>query len=300
MIYFLYGENSFARDNALAEILDGKTPEKLEGETLEKRHLPDIFAGQTLFAAERLIVLKNASQNLEIWTEVEHYLDKIDASTTLIFVETKPDKRTRTYKILQKIAKTREFSLPKNAYEAQKFAEIEAQKLGLKTFDAKNARFLIERVGFESWAIFRALEKLALADTIDDTTIAAIVEAHPSENVFALLETALKGESVRVHEMCKALARTEEPYRVFGLLTSQILQLTMLVFGVGKRASDVAADMKVSPFVLNRLAHYAAQLQEPQARALLAIFATADKQLKSTTAEPWVIIEATLLQASKV
>lgn len=301
MIYFLFGENVYARDAALAEILGGRVPEKIDGDALEKRDLPDIFAGQTLFAAERLIVIKNASENTEIWTEIEDYLEKIDDSTTLIFVDTKPDKRTRTFKLLKKLADTREFAewTPRDHSEASHWIEAEAKKRRI-LLDKASVRFLLDRAGVNQERLAAALDKLELTDEITPEIIAKIIDTHPEENVFDLLETALRGDSQAVQKSLAELRRSEDAYRVFGLLSSQVLQLAALVFGADKSTSEIAADMKMSPFVLNRLAPYAARLTTNKIQILVEHFTLADKQLKSSTIEPWTIVEVVLLRVASV
>lgn len=301
MIYFVFGENVYARDEALAEILGEKIPEKFDGEPLEKRDLPDIFAGQTLFSKERLIVIKNASENTEIWTEIEDYLEKIDDSTTLIFVDTKPDKRTRTFKLLKKLADTREFAewIPRDRSKASQWIEAEAKKRQI-LLNKASAQFLLDRVGVNQERLVAALDKLELTDEITPEIIAKIIDTHPEENVFGLLETALRGDSQAVQKSLAELRRSEDAYRVFGLLSSQILQLAALVFGAEKSTSEIAADMKMPPFVLNRLAPYAARLTTNKIQILVEHFTLADKQLKSSTIEPWTIVEVVLLRVASV
>ena len=111
MITLLVGDNSFEIRRALDHIIesfDGQV-EKVDGSTLEVKQLPDLLMGATLFAEKRLVVIKDLSENTGLWTTLVDWLPRLSEDTHLVLVEEKPDKRTKTFKELQKIAKVKEF-----------------------------------------------------------------------------------------------------------------------------------------------------------------------------------------------
>ena len=59
-----------------------------------------------------------------------------------------------------------------------------------------------------------------LAGEVSDEWIDNVIEQSPTESVFALFETALNGDTKRIAEIIADLRRTEDPYRVFGLVNS--------------------------------------------------------------------------------
>lgn len=286
------------RDQALAELVADRAIERVDGTALELRDLPDLLAGQTLFASERMIVIRNLSENLTLWNELEKYIEKISAETTIILLEAKPDKRTKTYKLLQQHATVREFSGLRNAAEATKFALDESAKRDLK-LDRRLAAGLVDRVGISSWDIVHALEKLAVLETaVDAAVIERIIEAQPSEQVFGLFEASLRGQTARVHEMCQTLALSEEPYRVMGLLAAQVVQLAALV-AAGSNA-NVAGDLGLkSDYGLSKLRPFAKTMTRDTLHDVVDALATADDQMKSTGAEPWSLVEQALVKISQ-
>lgn len=294
MIYLFFGENSYARDQALGEFLAGKTPEKFNGETLERRDLPDIFAGQTLFSSARTIVLKNASENAEIWAGIESYLEKADDATTLIFIETRPDKRTKTYKLLQKLAIVQEFSLPKNNREAEQFVLGEAKNRTLDPSPALAAR-LVTRVGLEPWELVHALEKLAVLGHMSEDTIDTVIEQTPTASAFELFEAALRGDSQLIQRLVGELSLSEDGHRTFGLLSGQVMQLAALA--TAKPDATVAKDIGVHPFALGKLKPLARRVSGTELRRIVSFFADADDRIKMGT-EPWLAIETALQQTA--
>lgn len=293
VIYCLFGENTYLRDQALAALVGDRTIERVNGQSLGVRDLPDLFMGQSLFAADRLIVIRNLAENAAVWQELETYCDQESSETTLIILETKPDKRTKTFKALQENAQVREFMLPKNAAEAIKFTLDEAKNRHLK-FDRRLAQQLVDRTGFNPWEIIHALEKLAVLDIIDEAAITRSIDASPSEQIFGLLEASLNGRVGRVHAMCETLALSEEPYRVMGLLATQVTYLAALV--AADTRQPIAADLGTKPFAIDKLRTVAKKMTRSELRRIVDALATADDQMKSTGAEPWGLVEQALMK----
>lgn len=276
----------------LDEIIGDATPERVDGEEMEARDLPDLFTGQTLFASERMIVIRGLAENATIWAEAEKYFEHVSDTTTIILVEDKPDKRSRTYKLLQKVATLREFTAPKNEGEAVRFATDESKRRGMK-LDSSLVRRIVSRVGDDPWNIVHTLDKLSVLDTVTLETVDNSSEANPTEQVFGLFEASLNGQYDRIRTMCQTLALSEDPYRVMGLLTTQAVQLAALV-AADARAS-VAVDLGLkSDYGLTKLRPGANRLTRAQLCTVVDALASADKQMKSSSESPWALIEQAL------
>lgn len=294
MIYLLLGDNSYARDQALAALTIEKIPEKFDGEVLEVRNLPDLFLGQSLFFEQRLIVIKNASSNAAVWSELAAYLGKVPAETTVILTEAKPDKRTKTYKVLQKLATVQEFSLPKNSREAEQFVLSEAKSRALDLSPALAAR-LVARVGLEPWELVHALQKLAMLGPISEHAIDTVIEQTPAASAFELFEAALRGDSQLIQQLVSQLSLSEDGHRTFGLLSGQVMQLAALV--TAKSDATIAKDIGVHPFALGKLKPLARRVGRTELRRIVSFFADADDRIKMGT-EPWLAIETALQQTA--
>lgn len=302
MITLLTGENSFEVSRALEKIgadFEGDV-ERIDGSELELKQLPDLLMGGTLFATKRLVSIKNLSENKTIWSGFSDWIARVSDDVQLVLVEPKPDKRTKTYKNLQKNAEVREFKpwSERDGMQAEKWVTNEAKSLGF-TLDAKNARLLVTRVGVDQWLLYQALQKLAAVETISPDVIEEIIEANPVESVFNLFEAALKGDGAKVKKMLGTLELGEDPYRLFGLLGGQAFQLAALAVSE-KSSADVAKDLGAHPFALQKLAPYAKKQGKPGTRKIIAAFAEADAGMKTSAIEPWLLIERALIKTANI
>lgn len=300
MITLLMGENSFELDRALAAIVtnfDGHA-EKIDGAELQLKQLPDILMGATLFASSRLVVIRNLSDNKSLWTDFAQWIQRIPEEIHVVLVEPKPDKRTKTYKDLQKIATIHQFGLwsERDGLAAEKWLVAEAGRMGLVLNNA-NAQLLVQRVGLDQWRLLSALEKLVVLDVVDGQVIENTIEANPSENVFYLFETALKGDHKKLQTMIAHLEATDDPYRLFGLLSGQVFQLSALIVS-DQPVSDVAKAIGVHPYAMSQLSRYGKNIDRPTIRKIVAAFADADAGMKSSSVDPWILIEVALQQVA--
>lgn len=299
MISLFVGENTFEITRALERLVadfDGDI-ERIDGTEIEMRQLPDLLMGATLFSVKRLVVIKDLSSNKSVWNDLVDWLPRVGDDVHVVFVDGKPDKRTKTYKELAKVASVEAFPAwtDRDIYRAEQWLEDEARRQKL-VLDKKSVQVLVERVGVDQWQLFHALEKLAVFEVISPQLIEEIIEANPSENVFNLLDAALKGKTEQVSDMLRTLRLTDDPYMVFGLLSSQVFQLAALAVS-DKSSSEVAKDIGAHPFALQKLAPHANRIGKSGAKKIVTAFADADSSLKSTTTDPWLLIERALASA---
>jgi DNA polymerase III delta subunit len=296
------GENSFESAREIERLTRGFGGEiyRLDGESLEVAQLPDLLMGSTLFSDKKLVIIKNLSANKTLWSVLSDWTARLSDDVHLVLVEAKPDKRTKTYKDLRENAAIKEFALwsERDATKAEQWVIEEAKANGF-ALDKKSAQALVLRIGVDQWLLYQAIQKLAVLPKVDAAVIENVIEAAPSENVFNLLDAALRGNAVKVRQMLQVLETTEDPYRLFGLLSGQVFQLAVL--GVSEKpAALVASDLAAHPFALSKLAPYASKLGQEGARHVVAAFAEADAGMKTSVGEPWLLIERALLKTARL
>jgi DNA polymerase III delta subunit len=301
MIRVLTGENTFEIDRALQAIISGfdGTSERFDGLDLELRQLPDLLMGVSLFASKRLVIISGLSENKSTWAVFGDWLGRVSDDIQLVLIEPKLDKRTVTYKELKKLADISEFNLwsDRDHAKAASWLIDESKKLGL-AIDAKQARLIVRRVGINQWALFRAIEKLALLEEVTVSAIEDVIDANPTESVFGLLEAALSDDRVRLSGMLAVLEQTEDAFRLLALLSSQVFQ--MAAAAVAGDDDSIVKDFGVHPYVASRLSAGAKDLGRGGARKLINIFAKADDDIKLSRGEPWLIIERALMQVASL
>lgn len=300
MMILLAGENSFEIEREVARLIahfDGDIV-KVDGEALELSQLPDLIMGMSLFMPRRLVIIKNLSENKILWTQLGGWLEKLADTTDLVLVEPKPDKRTKTYKELQKLAEIKEYKAwtERDTAQAEKWLLEEAERLGA-TLDKKSAQALLARVGLDQWQLYHALQKLALLDEVTPEIIQDIIEPTLSENVFLVFEAALKGDKKRVASMLQTLRLSEDPYRLFGLITNQAFYVLVLSLA-GKSSGEVAKDLAVHPFVLSKLAPLVKTRTKEEVKTIVRAMIEADEAMKTSAADPWLLLERALIKVT--
>lgn len=303
MITLLLGENSFEADRALREITNSfkGAVERIDGSQVRTEQLADMLMGVSLLAESRLLVIRGLSENKAIWEKFEAWIPRLSPHIHLVLIESRLDKRTVTYKALKETANVKEFDVwdERDVSKIENWIMSEATKLGIE-IDKKTARFLVQRVGADQWALHNALSLLSLANKIDIATIENIIESRPTENVFRLFETSLKADIQRLQDMLRHLSASEDPHRLFGLLTNQLFQLVTLTVS-DKNSGEVAKDIRIHPYALSQLSPYAQRVEKAGTlRELIAIFAEADDTIKTSPINPWLAIEQMLIRIARL
>lgn len=294
MISLLYGENDFELKSHLrkliSEFADKNAIEKIDGDSITADNLADLLSGVSLFSASRLVIIYDASASKEVW---EKLMDYVQTDTQLILVESNPDKRTKTFKHLQKQATVTEFKNKTDA-ELKNWLLTEAKSINLQV-SSSIAEKIINRAGSDQWKLTFALQKLAQLDGIDEQAIIDHIEPSVQSNVFALIDASLNRSPAKVHELVSEISVTEDPYYFFGLFSSQMFQLVTLSSSDNKPA-EVASDLGVHPYPLQKLSSISRQLNENDLKKIASIVAGCDDQIKRSGAEPWLLIEQALLK----
>lgn len=285
------------RSRALATLVDEfkGDAELVDGTTLTINDLPDLLMATTLFSDTRLVVIKDLSENTAVWNELPTWLERVADGVDVVFVETKPDRRTQTFKELKKAAIIKEFAVwgSKDLSEASGWLVNEADQLGVK-LDKRQATTIVERVGFDQHRLISSLEKLALVgQPVTVQLIEDITDIDPSANVFSLFEIALSGDSAKLRYTIDTLKLVEEPYKVFGLLNSQLFQLSAVVIAGPDDAATT--DFGIHPYVASKLGRAKKTLTRQKLQKIVTAFADADLAMKTSSIDPWLLIEQALM-----
>jgi hypothetical protein len=296
MIYLLHGDNEFEKRAALAALVGDAVMVRRDGEELTLADMQEITIGQTLFTHSSVYVISKLSENSDIWMQLPEI--SFDNDNTIILVESKLDKRTKTYKWLQKTAKTQEFVPLSDRQKPQliTWCETQAHERGYK-LTRKQIGMLINRLGFDQLRLSNFLDQLALAEKITDALINDLVPLARSENVFDLFVAALSKDYETVHSIISYLeseSGVDGAYQTMGLLASQATNLVALVLSGGDNKL-VAADFSVNPYVLQRLSSSVRASNVERLKQINNALFQADLQMKTTGVNPWLLIETALV-----
>lgn len=300
MIYLLYGDNEFKKRAALAALVGDMEVVRRDGEELTATEVCEVVMGQSLFTLEQAVVIADASQNVALWRELPELLG--DTATTVVLLEAKLDKRTKTYKWLQSHAEVRECAHFTERQKPQLSAWcIERATVHGVVLTARQATALIDRLGFDQLRLDLVLQQLALAGELNDELIDALVPLAPAESAFELFAAMLDGDQGKVRAITAYLeagSGDDGAYQTLGLLVSQLVQLNALVLSSGDTGA-VARDFAAHPYALRKVAPYAARITQAQLAVINSALAQADEQMKTTRVSPWLLVEAALVDIAR-
>ncbi len=303
MIQLLYGENDYALRQAEGRIRDAFVDKHgehsvalLQGDALTPADLPQLLQGGTLFAVEKLSVIYDASANKPLWESLGEFLEST-RDVDLLLVETKPDKRTKTFKWLQKNAETQECKLLDERTTVS-WLQTEARRQGIE-LGSTVAAFLVHHSGTDQWRLYHDLMKLSLAEApITQDLIRQIIEPHPTTSVFDVLTSVVRGDSAEALEAVGILKTYEDPYKFFGLLVSQLYTLAVCVTSDRRPSQQIAKDTGIHPYALSQTAKVAQHVDRDRLNRMVLAFDRCDERMKSSGADPWLLIEAAIGQSA--
>lgn len=263
--------------------------ERIDGEAFEPNGLASLLQGASLFTPQRLVVLRDAAKNKPLWDSLGDWLEKVPAETTLVVIEPELDKRTKTYKVLKSKTEFKEFS-PAGSSQLVKWLQAKAKDLGAEIKPA-DAQYLVERTGSDHWRLSQEIEKLAYyKGGINRDAIDELVEPSSEGSAFELLDAALAGEQEKVQKLVTNLKNEEDPYKLFGLLTSQVHTLATITAAGERSVDQIAADSGLHPFVIRKSQSVAKRLGSARIAEIVAQVSECDMQLKTTGTDPWFLL----------
>jgi DNA polymerase-3 subunit delta len=300
VITLLTGSNEFALKQALAALrgdfvrqFGAHAVEQVAGETLDANRLADLFQGSSLFASMRLVIVHDMAANKQAWEALANYAEADNPSTTVVIIEPSPDKRTKTYKALTKFATVKEFG-ELSEHDLATWLQKSAQEMG-NSLSGEAAAYLVGRVGTNQWLLWQELQKLSNAtETITKAHIDNLTEPNPQASVFELLDAVLGHKTATVKELLGPIAATEDPYKFLGLLIAQVHALAIVKYADGRSADTIAKEAGLHPFVVRKTQGLARTVSQAMLMHIVEAVALCDAQLKSTGAEPWLLIEQCL------
>ncbi|MEO7364595.1 MAG: DNA polymerase III subunit delta [Candidatus Saccharimonadales bacterium] len=267
MIRVLAGSNAFGLQHDLQKII-GKfiaehgelAVERVDGEEVSHERIVEAIQALPFLVSKKLVVLRAPSAQKKFVEEVEKILSDIPETNDVIILEPKLDKRSVYYKYLKKKTELTEYAQPdENGLAAwlQREAKARGGNIG-----SNDARYLIGRVGARQQLLSNELDKLLLHDQqVTRSGIDLLTEPTPQSTIFELLEAAFAGRGDRVLQLyAEQRALKVEPQQIVAMIAWQLHILALLKTSGDRSLDEVAAEAKVSPFVLRKSQNIASKL----------------------------------------
>jgi DNA polymerase-3 subunit delta len=311
-LYLFFGEEEFLMERALRRLEAALTEESGEAALRVVREatevsLEEFFAQarvSTLWGSGQLLVLRRAeTYPAPALGAITAYLDH-PAPHSLVIL-TAPSLKPRevekhpVFGRLQKNGAALGFFRLRQG-ELLPWLAQEAKRLG-KTLSPAAAQRLVEVAGDNLFELHQELKKLALfagpEATLTPQQVSQLASHSRTYNIFALVEAL--GETAlprRLAALDHLLDLGEPPARILNMLARQ-LRLLIRYKEAAPHASptDLAKKLKLHPGLVKRLGQQAQNFSLKALRSHLNLLHQADLSLKTSTANPRVWLEYTLI-----
>lgn len=290
MVITLTGANGFAlsqaqRDltaNFLAEEGDMGL-ERINGDEATFERISEALTSLPFLSNKKMVLIRQGSLQKQFAEKAADLLSEVPETTDVIVVEPKLDKRSSYYKWLKKSTDYREFNELDQAGLARWVAQAAKDQGG--AISQADASFLVARVGQNQQLLASELEKLLLySANITRDSILALTEATPQSTIFELLEAAFVGNSSRAMQLyAEQRALKVEPQQIIAMLAWQLHILALVKAGGDRSPEAIAAEAKVSPFVVKKSAAIARKITLAELKRLVGDLAVIDSRSKRET-----------------
>jgi len=275
MIIFLYGKDEFRSLRKLAEIknkfLEKNDPAPAGLFDFEEKdwNLGEIMSNISsggLFSPKKLAIIKNmisakkefSDENFEKFLKNESKKEKSDL--ILIFWESgKLKKSSRSYKLLQRIAKCQEFE-PLDETKLKKWIIGEIQEIGGENISVSPSAVerLIIFVGNDLNLLLREIEKLASFKGKGEITandVDLLVKSKIDTDIFRTVDALARGDKKTALKLLHDhLEAGEDPFYLLSMYFYQFRNLVKVKPLVEKNMpqSEIASKLKMHPFVARK------------------------------------------------
>jgi DNA polymerase-3 subunit delta len=311
-LYLFFGEEEFLMERALRRLEMSLTEESGEAALRVVREaaevsLEEFFAQarmSTLWGSGQILVLRRAeTYPPQALSAVTAYLDHpAPRSLVVLTVPGLKAREVEKHPVFGRLQKDEAALGFFRLREGELFPWLaqEAKRLG-KTLTPAAAQRLVEVVGDNLSELHQELKKLALfagdEATLTPQQVSQLATHSRSYNIFALVEAL--GEAAlprRLAALDHLLDLGEPPARILTMLARQ-LRLLIRYKENAPHASpaDLAKKLKLPPGLIKRLGQQAQKFSLKALRAHLNLLHQADLSLKTSTANPRVWLEYTLI-----
>ena len=278
MLYILYGEDDFSRDEALTEIKEGlgdpsalaTNTSVLDGRDITLDQLAATCDTVPFLGPARLVIVRGLLGLFEPadkgkrppkpkdtgWPSLKDYVGRMPDTTVLVLLDANLKKGNPLLKALAPAAILREFPALKGT-NLTDWIHLRAKKRG-GALSPQAARMLAELAGSNLRILSNEIDKLclyALGRTVETDDMAALVSSAREPSVFAMVDAILEGRTTTATRLLHSLQDegAAPPYLLF-MITRQfrlVIQARDLLQKRSK-ASEIGAALGIRGYALEK------------------------------------------------
>jgi len=328
MIIFFYGQNDFRAKQKITDLKDKFYREVensdhslnvIDGASCDLNSLANSLSSGSLFTVKRMTIVENIfhTNKPALYAEILNYLQEnrlTESPDIILFYD--PSLFSEKGKIMKQVG---DAPRPLNANEKllfeflshQKFAQeyqplsiselinwlkAEAKKNG-SSIDSAASQNLITLVGDDLWLLYQEITKLAQYKKpaeIKASDVKQFVSGNFDENIFALTDAISQKNKSSALKLLEEQLRSGLPLEyILVMIRRQIkilLQLKQTDLA-GHSPSDIAATLKIHPFVVKKGLEQARRFLETDLQKILVKIMDIDQANKTGVGDPQTLID---------
>ncbi len=309
--YLLYGEEDYLkrqyRDKLLqALVAPGDTMNfaRYEGENISVEELIDLAETMPFFADRRVILVVDSGFFKKSNDVLAGYLPQLQDTVTFLFVEREIDKRSKTFKAVQKVGTAVEFVMPDE--------RTIARWMGGRLKDAHKT------ISKEAWSEFlvrtdenmenmdKEMEKLLSytwdKEHIDREDVEAICTQQVQTKIFDMVSAIAAKDSHKAMLLYQdLLAAKEPPMRILYLMVRQFRQMMVIKDLTAGRVDTftIAKKAGMPEFAVRRNQGLCRNFTKEQMQQLLRDAAEMEEQVKTGRLDEQMAVELLMMKCVK-
>ena len=254
--------------------------ERIDAEEIQASEIIARVSSESLFASNKLIVLKGLAANRELAESPDRLIAAVSEAHELIVVLTKLDRRSRLFSELKKSTQFNEIGPLSGSGLVGWLINLVAEAGG--HIDRATAIYLIERTTGDQVALANEANKLVNYDpNITRQTIDLLVEPSPQSTIFQLLSAAFSGNKRAVEKIYNEQRSMKvEAQQIIGLIVWQLHQLAVIKAAKSKPVNEIANDLGVNPNSVSASSSLARRLSEADLNNLITKLLALDDKIK--------------------
>ena len=308
--YLLYGAEAYLKNQYKQKLLSALVPEgdtmnfsRFEGKGLNEGEIIDLAETLPFFAEHRVILLENTGFFKNKAERLAEYLTDLPDYLVMIFAEEEVDRRSKTYKALQKGGLAAEF--PEQKEDTLTRWVLGILKREKKKITRQDMELFLGKTGTDMGNIHMELRKLLDytegREVIGREDIQAVCTTQISNRVFDMVRAVTeKRQREALQLYYDLLALKEPPMRILYLMGRQFNQLllvkTMLEEGTDQKT--IASRMGLAPFVVRNLIPLARGFSLEGLEQAVEDFTAAETDVKTGRLNDELSVELMLMKYS--
>jgi DNA polymerase-3 subunit delta len=283
-VYLLLGDDEERKARTVEKLRNGRLIEAYDAAETSPEAVGSACNSYSLFGEGAFVLLRN----LDAWNATQKarivdYLKDPSPDADLVMLTEKLGARERLLAAVKKAGEVHNFEQPTGKALARWAADY-ANRQGL-TMSEEVAEELVERCSNDKARVSRETEKLALysAGTASMEDVEALCPPDLQSNIFQFVDALGAGDRSRALKLLEALVGTgEPPLRIVHMIRRQfrLLARARVLFAEGAARGEVAAALKVPPFVARKLEEQGRNLGEDDLERALALTLDLENGLK--------------------